>query len=50
MKHLKYFMMSLMALLFLGTASAFAYAANKDEVDYGVLELNKTYKNRRFSL
>ena len=43
MKHLKYFMMSLMALLFLGTASAFAYAANKDEVDYGVLELNKTY-------
>lgn len=43
MKHLKYFMMSLMALLFLGTASAFADAANKDEVDYGVLELNKTY-------
>lgn len=43
MKHLKYFMMSLMALLILGAGSAFAAAADKDEVDYGVLELNKTY-------
>lgn len=43
MKHLKYFMMSLMALLILGAGSAFAAAADKDEIDYGVLELNKTY-------
>lgn len=43
MKHLKYFMMSLMALLILGAGSAYAAAADKDEVDFGVLELNKTY-------
>lgn len=43
MKHLKYFMMSLMALLILGAGSAFAAAADKDEVNFGALELNKTY-------
>lgn len=43
MKHLKYFMMSLMALLILGAGSAYAAAADKDEVDFGVLELNKAY-------
>lgn len=41
MKHFYVFMMALIASLFLGVVTS--SAATKDEVDFGVMELNKTY-------
>lgn len=42
MKHFYVFMMALVASLFLGVVSV--SAATKEEVDYGVMELNKEYE------
>ena len=42
MKHFYVFMMALVAGLFLGVVSV--SAATEEEVDYGVMELNKEYE------
>lgn len=47
MKHFNHFLLSLLALLFVGANSAFAL--DKEEIDFGNLELNKSYQLVDFS-